>query len=31
MGRYQAVVGPQVALQKRVFPDECATHLLARC
>ena len=32
MGRYQAVVGPQVELQKRVFPDECAPRLLAgRC
>ena len=29
MGRYQAVVGPQVELQTRVFPDECAPHLLA--
>ena len=29
MGRYQAVVGPQVELQKRVFPDECATRLQA--
>ena len=32
VGRFQAVVGPQVALQERVFPNECARrHLPSSC